>query len=67
MKISKGIYIMLCLFVGGVGIHKFYAGKWVQGLLYLAFCWTGVPVFLALFDLLVGMFKKSDSNGQITV
>ena len=67
MKVSKGLYIALCLLVGGAGIHKFYAGKWIQGLLYLAFCWTWIPAILALFDLLGAMFKRPDEYGQITV
>ena len=67
MMISKGVYIGLCLFLGGIGAHKFYAGKWFQGLLYLAFCWTGIPVVIALIDLLVAMFKRPDAYGQITV
>ena len=67
MKINKGIYIMLCLFLGGLGIHKFYAGKWLQGLLYVAFCWTWIPVLLALFDLLGAMFKRTNEYGQIRV
>ena len=67
MMISKGVYIGLCLFLGGIGAHKFYAGKWFQGLLYLAFCWTGIPVVIALIDLLVAMFKRSDVNGEIRV
>ena len=67
MKVSKGIYIALCLFLGGLGVHKFYSGKWVQGLLYLAFCITGVPMVLSVFDLLFAIFKKSDEYGQIRV
>ena len=67
MKVSKGLYIMLCLFLGGVGIHKFYAGKWIAGLLYLALCWTGIPVVFALFDLLVAMFNRADERGEIYV
>ena len=65
--VNKGTYIALCLFLGGLGIHKFYAGKWIQGLLYVAFCWTGIPVVIALIDLLVAMFKRSDEYGQIRV
>lgn len=67
MMVNKGTYIALCLFLGGVGIHKFYAGKWVQGLLYVAFCWTWVPVIIAFIDLLVAMFKRPNEYGQITV
>lgn len=65
--VNKGLYIGLCLFLGGLGIHKFYAGKWIQGLLYVAFCWTWVPVIISLIDLLVAMFKTPDANGEIRV
>ena len=67
MTVSKGAYIGLCLLLGGIGAHQFYAGKWFRGLLYLAFSWTGVPVVIALIDLLVAMFKRSDVNGEIRV
>ena len=67
MFVQKSIYIALCLFLGGLGIHKFYAGKWFQGLLYVAFCWTGVPVVIALFDLLFAAFQRPNQYGQITV
>ena len=67
MTVSKGAYIGLCLILGGIGAHQFYAGKWFRGLLYLGFSWTGVPVVLALFDLLIAMFKRPNEYGQITV
>ena len=67
MMVSKGVYIGLCLILGGIGAHHFYAGKWFRGLLYLGFSWTGVPVVLALIDLVVAMFKRSDVNGEIRV
>ena len=67
MMVKKGAYIGLCLLIGGIGAHHFYAGKWFRGLLYLGFSWSGVPVVLALFDLLVAMFKRSDVNGEIKV
>ena len=41
MMVSKGVYIGLCLILGGIGAHHFYAGKWFRGLLYLGFSWTG--------------------------
>ena len=67
MFVHKGLYLVICLFLGGAGIHKFYAGKWFMGLLYLAFCWTGIPVVLALFDLLGAMFKRTNEHGEILV
>lgn len=67
MNVSKGIYIGLCLILGGIGVHKFYAGKWFQGLLYLGFSWTGIPVVIALIDLLVAIFKTPNAQGEIRV
>ena len=67
MNVSKGVYIGLCLLLGGIGAHHFYAGKWFRGLLYLGFSWSGIPVVIALIDLLIAMFKRSDVNGEIRV
>ena len=67
MMVSKGVYIGLCLLLGGIGAHQFYAGKWFRGLLYLAFSWSGIPVVIALIDLVVAIFKRSDQYGQIRV
>lgn len=67
MKVQKGIYILLALLLGGIGAHKFYAGKWVVGILYLLFSWTYIPVCLAFIDLLVAIFKTPDQLGQIRV
>ena len=67
MKVSKGIYIMLALFLGGVGIHKFYSGKWIQGLLYLVFVWTYVPVVLSLIDVVIATLSPADEYGRISI
>ena len=34
-KSTVGIELLLCLFLGGLGVHKFYRGKIGGGLLYL--------------------------------
>ncbi len=65
--VSKVAYCLLCLFLGGIGVHKFYAGKTGQGLLYLFFCWTFVPSLIAVVDLIIALTKPADSNGMILV
>jgi len=42
--------ILLALFLGGIGAHKFYQNKIGQGLLYLIFCWTAIPGVIALVE-----------------
>lgn len=63
--VSKVIYCLLAFFLGGFGIHKFYAGKTGMGILYILFCWTGIPLILSLIDLVIGLLKKSDEYGKI--
>jgi high-affinity iron transporter len=41
---------LLALVFGGLGIHKFYTGKYGQGILYAVFCWSFIPFFLGIAD-----------------
>jgi TM2 domain-containing membrane protein YozV len=41
---------LLAIFLGGFGIHKFYLGKIGMGILYLVFCWTGVPEIIGIIE-----------------
>ena len=41
---------ILAIVFGGLGIHKFYIGKYGQGILYAVFCWSFVPLFLGIAD-----------------
>ncbi|PTE74189.1 TM2 domain-containing protein, partial [Staphylococcus gallinarum] len=52
-EVNKVIYIVLALFLGGFGVHKFYARKTGMGLLFLVFCWTGVPHVLAIIGAII--------------
>lgn len=56
---QRSIAILLCFFVGFFGIHKFYLGKNVEGLLYLIFSWTCIPGLISFFELL-GLCFMSD-------
>jgi hypothetical protein len=40
---------VLALFLGGLGVHRFYLGQW-WGVFYLLLCWTGLPMMVALAE-----------------
>jgi TM2 domain-containing membrane protein YozV len=42
--------IVLALLLGGLGAHRFYMNQIGWGLLYLAFCWTLIPMLVALVE-----------------
>jgi TM2 domain-containing membrane protein YozV len=46
-KTSAGIFAIL---LGGLGVHKFYLGQTGMGILYLLFCWTGIPSVIGLIE-----------------
>jgi TM2 domain-containing membrane protein YozV len=58
---SKTSAILLALFLGGFGAHKFYLGKKSQGVLYLLFFWTLIPGILGIIDLIT-LITKSDES-----
>lgn len=65
--VNKIVYCVLAFFLGGIGIHKFYAGKIGTGILYILFCWTFIPGFIAFIEFIVALCKKADANGNILV
>lgn len=64
-KKDSTVYLLLALFLGGIGIHQFYAGNSGKGWMYLLFFWTVIPAVLALFDA-IG-FKRNTRNANVAV
>ena len=65
--VNKWVYVLLAFFLGGIGAHKFYAGKIGAGICYLLFCWTFIPAFIAFIEFIIGLCATPDSNGNILV
>ncbi|NLK84697.1 MAG: TM2 domain-containing protein [Aeromonadales bacterium] len=63
-RVNKVAYVLLCFFLGGIGVHKFYAGHVFLGLLYLIFCWTFIPSIVAFIEFIIGLVKPADINGN---
>lgn len=63
--VNKLAYALLAIFLGGIGVHKFYAGKTGSGIVYLIFCWTAVPAIVGFIEGIIALTKESDVNGNI--
>ena len=63
-KKSKEAAGILAIFLGGLGIHKFYLGKVGMGILYLLFCWTGIPELAGFIEGIIYLCSD-DENFQL--
>ena len=54
--------LILCILLGGLGVHRFYVGKiWTGVLMLLTFGGLGIWTLVDIIVIAVGNFK--DSNG----
>lgn len=61
---SRTTAALLAFFLGGLGIHWFYLGRSGRGLLYLLFCWTGIPVVIALIDFIMFLVASDEKFAE---
>jgi TM2 domain-containing membrane protein YozV len=47
---SPSTALALALLLGGVGAHRLYLRQWGWGIAYVIFCWTFIPVLVALVE-----------------
>ncbi|WP_129596654.1 NINE protein [Methanohalophilus profundi] len=57
---NKIVAALLAILLGGIGAHKFYLGKIVEGLLYLCLCWTFIPALVGLIEGLIYLSKSDE-------
>src|SRR5206468_356735 len=57
---SKTTAGILAILLGGLGVHKFYLGQILMGLLYLFFCWTFIPALVALIEGIIFLTLPED-------
>lgn len=61
---NKMVAGLLGIFLGGLGIHKFYMGKIGMGILYLVFCWTYIPAIVGFVEGIIYLCSN-DENFQL--
>lgn len=57
------ITLLLCIFVGSLGVHRFYVGKIGTGvLMLLTFGGCGIWTIIDLIMIIVGKFQDNEGN-----
>ena len=58
-----GTAVLLALFLGGLGAHRFYLGV-LWGIVYVVFCWTLIPMIVAVLEAIVMTSRVDAYNNQ---
>ena len=66
-KVNKKKYLLLCLFLGWCGGHRYYEKRYALAAFYTLFFWSMVPFFLCVTDLLIALPMQADENGDILI
>lgn len=68
VSVNRKKYIRLALSCGWLcGSHRFYAGQKILGIMYLMFCWSGIPAAMTLIDLMIILPMEPDEDGRVTL
>jgi TM2 domain-containing membrane protein YozV len=50
MMKNRTVAVLLAMFAGWCGMHRFYLGDNLAGVFYFLFAWTGIPAVIAFFE-----------------
>ena len=51
---------LLAILLGDFGVHHFYTGQTLRGVLDILFCWTGIPAIIGLIEGIVWLCDDND-------
>ena len=52
------------IFLGGFGVHKFYLGRVVWGVVYILFCWTFIPSLIGFIEGIIYLTMSDEAFAQ---
>lgn len=67
IPVNRKKFLLLALFTGWMGGHRFYAHHYKVAILYLVLCWTGFSIAMTLIDFVQYIPYPVDENGNIYV
>lgn len=67
VAVDRKKFLLLALFTGAFGGHRFYAHHYKVAVFYLLTCWTGMSIAMTIIDFLQFIPYPVDENGRIYV
>ena len=61
---SRLTALLLCIFLGVFGIHRFYCGRTVSGIAMIFLCWMTLGIWPLVDLILIATGSFKDGNGR---
>ncbi|MDT8446130.1 MAG: TM2 domain-containing protein [bacterium] len=52
---------LFAFFLGAIGIHQFYLGRVLLGVVYLLLCWTFIPAIIAFIEAILLLIMSDET------
>lgn len=65
--LNKKKHMLLAIFLGWAGAHRFHAKQYLLGLVYLLLCWSGFSMAMTVVDIFILIPMQPDENGNILI
>ena len=59
--------LLLCIFLGGLGVHRFYLGRIASGICMILFGWLTFGIWWLVDLILVACGRFKDAEGKLVV
>lgn len=67
IPVNRKKYLLLAVFTGWMGGHRFYAKQYRVAILYLLLFWSGFPIAMTIVDLMIAIPKETDAEGMMMI
>ncbi len=64
---SRLAVVLLCLFLGWIGIHRFYVGKAGTGVLFIFFGWNVLSIWVLVDFIMACVGSFTDKSGAFVL
>jgi TM2 domain-containing membrane protein YozV len=63
-RANRTVFALAAIFLGGLGIHRFYVGQVGKGFLYLVLCWTLIPALVGFVEGVLALARTDQRFGE---
>jgi len=64
---SRLAVVLLCLFLGWIGVHRFYVGKVGTGVLFIFFGWNVLSIWVLVDFIMACVGSFTDKSGALVL